>query len=152
LELQENDVAVDANKMTSSNGCGYVDGTPRLFIRIESAAVALAAMIAYRQLGEPWWLFAALFLAPDLSMIGYLAGPRVGALLYNVVHVYAGPAILVGFGFLSGSVIAQALASIWFAHIGFDRMLGYGLKYGQGFAFTHLGRLGFRANRQSASP
>ncbi len=141
-----------ANKLTSSNGCGYVDGTPRLFIRIESIAVALAAMIAYRQLAEPWWLFAVLFLAPDLSMIGYLAGPRVGALVYNLVHVYAGPAILAAFGFLAGSAMAEAVACIWLAHIGFDRMLGYGLKYGQGFAFTHLGRLGFRADRQNVSP
>lgn len=137
-------MGADANKVSSSNGCGSVEGMPRLLIRIESAAVALAAMIAYRQLGEPWWLFAVLFLAPDLSMIFYLAGPHVGAAFYNLVHVYAGPAILAGFGFLTGSAMAEALASIWFAHIGFDRMLGYGLKYARGFAFTHLGRLGAR--------
>ncbi len=145
-------MAIGANRMSSSNGCGFVDGTPRVLIRIESAAVALAAMIAYRQLAEPWWLFAVLFLAPDLSMIFYLAGPRIGALFYNVVHVYAGPAILLGLGLLAGSVRAEAIACIWFAHIGFDRMLGYGLKYPEGFAFTHLGRLGLRAHRQSVSP
>lgn len=78
-------------------------------------------------------------------MIGYVARPRVGALLYNVVHIYAGPALLLSVGLIEGSMRADALACIWFAHIGFDRALGYGLKYPDGFGFTHLGRLGARS-------
>jgi hypothetical protein len=38
--------------------------------------------------------------------------------------------------------IAGSVALIWLAHIGFDRALGYGLKYKAGFGFTHLGRIG----------
>ena len=39
----------------------------------------LGSILAYHwQLGS-WWTFAALFLVPDLSMLGYLAGPSVGA-------------------------------------------------------------------------
>ena len=53
--------------------------------------------------GEPWWLFALLLLAPDVSMVGYLAGPRVGAALYNAFHSYPLPAALGIFGLLGGS-------------------------------------------------
>lgn len=123
---------------------GYVEGAPRIFLRIESAAVAIAAILAYRQLGQPWWLFAALILVPDLSMLGYLAGPRLGAHCYNAMHIYPGPLILISFGIVTGSSLTEAIACIWVAHIGIDRLLGYGLKYPQGFAFTHLGTIGFR--------
>lgn len=127
---------------------GVVEGAPRIFLRLESAAVAIAAILAYRQLGQPWWLFAALILVPDLSMLGYLAGPKLGAHCYNAIHAYLGPLILVSFGIVTGSRFAEAIACIWIAHIGIDRGLGYGLKYPQGFAFTHLGMLGFQAKQQ----
>jgi hypothetical protein len=127
----------------------YVEGAPRVFLRVESAAIALSAILAYRQLGAPWWLFAALILVPDLSMLGYLAGPRLGAFCYNVMHIYLGPLILVGIGIVTGSSLVEALGCIWVAHIGIDRLLGYGLKYPRGFAFTHLGAIGFRGRAQS---
>lgn len=88
-----------------------------------------------------WWLFGLLLLAPDVSMLGYLAGRGVGAAVYNVFHSYPLPAVLGGFGLLAGAPLAVAVALVWFAHIGMDRMLGYGLKYGTGFKDTHLGRV-----------
>ena len=91
--------------------------------------------------GESWWLFALLLLAPDVSMAGYLAGPRVGAAVYNVFHSYPLPAALGIFGLLAGAPLAVGVASVWFAHIGMDRMVGYGLKYASGFKDTHLGRV-----------
>ena len=33
----------------------------------------------------------------------------------------------------------MALALVWLAHIGLDRLLGMGLKYNDRFAHTHLG-------------
>src|SRR5581483_1871557 len=102
-----------------------------------------AAMIAlYVLWGGKWWLFAVLFLAPDLSFAAYLAGPRFGALVYNAAHSTLAPAALMAFGFLFGDPSAPLIAMIWLAHIGFDRALGYGLKYRSGFTFTHLGRIG----------
>jgi hypothetical protein len=90
--------------------------------------------------GHSWLWFLVLFLAPDLSFVGYAFGPRAGAMIYNIFHSYIVPVAL-GFGlWLAGKSIAIPL--IWAAHIGFDRLLAYGLKYATGFADTHLGKLG----------
>jgi hypothetical protein len=124
---------------------GFVNGAPRLLLRAEGLAVALASIMAFSRSGASWWLFAALILAPDLSILFYLAGSRLGAASYNAVHTYLGPIVL----FVAAAALAAptgiALALIWSAHIGIDRVLGYGLKYGDGFTSTHLGRIGRQA-------
>ncbi len=125
-----------------ANTSGFVNGVPRILLQAEWAAIALASIVAFSWSGASWWLFAALILAPDLSILGYLAGPRTGAIAYNAVHVYLGPITLFGAAVALAAPIGIALALIWSAHIGIDRMLGYGLKYGDGFTFTHLGRIG----------
>ncbi|WP_304219059.1 DUF4260 family protein, partial [Phenylobacterium aquaticum] len=79
------------------------------------------------------------FLVPDLSMLGYLLGRRAGAVSYNLAHSYAGPAALGAAGIIQSQPLMTALALVWVAHVGFDRMLGYGLKYATGFKHTHLG-------------
>ena len=89
-----------------------------------------------------WPAFALFFLAPDLAMLAYLFGPRAGALGYNLAHTYAFALLLALAGFFAGVPIAAAGGLIWAAHIGFDRALGYGLKYPTGFGDTHLGRAG----------
>lgn len=119
-------------------------GSIRLILRLEGLAVAIAAIFAYRATGEGWGLFALVILAPDLSMAGYLAGPGIGAGVYNVAHSYLGPALLVGAGLALAGSPAVAVALVWIAHIGFDRALGYGLKYPHGFDLTHLGPIGNR--------
>ena len=121
---------------------GSVSGGPRLLLRAEGAALLIVAPMLYGETGAAWWLFAVLFLAPDLSFLGYLAGPRIGAIVYNAAHSLVAPIALAIAGLLLPSIPAIALALIWVAHIGFDRMLGYGLKYAAGFGFTHLGRIG----------
>ncbi|MDG4883504.1 DUF4260 domain-containing protein [Mesorhizobium sp. WSM4884] len=113
-----------------------------LAIRLEWAAAAVAAVIVYAMTGVSWWLFALLILAPDLSMLGYLAGPRVGAVAYNALHILIAPLVLVLAGVLFAGPIATAVALIWIAHIAIDRALGYGLKLSTGFQDTHLGRIG----------
>jgi hypothetical protein len=118
---------------------GTVTGAPRLWLRVEGLAVFMLAALVYYQGGHSLLPFAVFFLAPDLSFIGYLAGPRVGAMTYNVAHSYLGPALAAGVALLTGQPLVAPL--IWAAHIGFDRALGYGLKYASGFADTHLGRL-----------
>jgi Domain of unknown function (DUF4260) len=82
-----------------------------------------------------------LFLVPDLSMLGYLSGPQTGAVTYNLFHTYVLPGLLAALGLLTGSTLLVSLALVWFAHIGFDRMVGYGLKYPTGFFDTHLHHL-----------
>ena len=100
-----------------------------------------AALTLYFDAGFGWLLLLVLFLAPDLSMLGYLAGPRVGAATYDVAHTYALPVAVGAVGVVSETDLAAQLALIWIAHIGLDRVLGYGLKYPTGFRDTHLQRV-----------
>lgn len=78
-------------------------------------------------------------------MFGYLSGPRWGASVYNLAHSYVGPALLALCPLAIGGDWALLSAAIWVAHIGLDRMLGFGLKYGSAFADSHLGRVGWKA-------
>jgi hypothetical protein len=91
--------------------------------------------------GYPWWLLVALVLAPDLSMLGFLAGSSAGTATYNVAHTYATPLVLGAVGIVVGADVATQLALIWIVHIGVDRAMGYGLKYPSGFKDTHLQRV-----------
>ncbi|RDI29369.1 uncharacterized protein DUF4260 [Pseudacidovorax intermedius] len=126
---------------------GAVQGGVRLLLRAEGAALLVFAVLAYTQLAPgQWGRFAALLLLPDLAMLGYLAGPAIGARAYNAAHSVVGPVLLAAAGFALPTQAAMLwpLAAIWLAHVGLDRLLGYGLKYGRGFGHTHLGRLGPR--------
>jgi hypothetical protein len=111
-------------------------------LRIEHATMAVAALIAFHLIGGNWWLFAALILVPDLSMIGYLAGPKVGAWCYNAVHTWIAPVALWLVALAAASPLLSQIAIILAAHIAIDRALGYGLKHESGFQDTHLGRIG----------
>jgi len=110
-------------------------------LRLEGAAVFVASLLVYRALGGPWLWFAILFLAPDLSMIGYLRGPVLGARIYNLVHSYVVPALVGAIWFFTSEPWTLRGAAIWTAHIGLDRMLGFGLKDPTGFKDTHLQRI-----------
>ncbi|CAM5515332.1 hypothetical protein ATER59S_03903 [Aquamicrobium terrae] len=115
-------------------------------IRLEWVAVAVAAVVLYALTGISWWLFAQLILAPDLSMLFYLAGPRAGAVAYNAFHILVLPVLLALAGIWTGHALATAVAMVWVAHIAVDRALGYGLKRASGFRDTHLGRIGRDVN------
>jgi hypothetical protein len=115
-------------------------------LRLEGLAAAALSAVFYARTGASWWLFAALWLAPDLSLLGYLAGPNWGARIYNAIHAYLTPATLAVSALLLHSEMLVPFALIWINHIGVDRMMGYGLKFQQGFAWTHLGKLEGRHN------
>lgn len=115
---------------------------PKVLQRVEGGVLLALAVLLYAKSGGEWWLFALLLLAPDLSAAGYLGGPRLGATTYNLFHNYLLPGALAAFGVLSGGALAVSLALIWFAHIGMDRLAGYGLKYSTSFSETHLGGIG----------
>jgi len=120
---------------------GAVEGMPRLLLRIEGAALALAAAYIFHRIGANWWWFA-LILVPDISLLAYFFGTRPGAIAYNALHVTLLPLALAALGFLAPSFDLLSIALVWAAHIGIDRALGLGLKYGAGFGLTHLGRIG----------
>ena len=111
-------------------------------VRVEWIAVAIVAVFGFVLAGGSWKLFLLLILVPDVAMLGYLAGPRVGAFAYNALHVLVWPAILVMAGFLLPQQLALQIGLIWLTHIAVDRAMGYGLKLSTGFRDTHLGRIG----------
>jgi Domain of unknown function (DUF4260) len=121
---------------------GVVRNSLRLFLRLEGAVLLGVSLFLYARYGQAWGLFALLLLAPDVGMLGYLADTRIGAMTYNLFHTYLGPGVLLVVGIAADSPATYSIAFIWFAHIGFDRVLGYGLKYGESFKHTHLGVIG----------
>jgi hypothetical protein len=112
----------------------------------KAVVVLTLALFFYNVLAFNWTTFFIYFLLPDISFIGYLFGKRVGAISYNCAHSYIGPAIVFMLFLGLGGEIFQIIGLIWIAHIGFDRALGYGLKYEKGFAYTHLGKIGKEKN------
>ncbi len=119
-----------------------VTGTPRVLLRVEGLVLLVSSVVAYRALGGSWTLLAALLLVPDVSLLGYAAGPRAGALAYNALHTYAGPALLAAVAHFGGQPVLWPYCLTWLAHIGLDRSLGLGLKYPTAFRSTHLGKVG----------
>jgi Domain of unknown function (DUF4260) len=135
------------NDTTASQATGAVTGGLRALLRLEGLTLFAGMVLLYAVWDGSWWVFALLFLAPDLSFLAYLAGPRAGAMVYNVAHSYMAPMALMVAGFGFAAPLVLSIAMIWLAHIGFDRALGYGLKYAAGFGFTHLRRIGKEATR-----
>ena len=121
---------------------GSASGGVRTLLRLEGLALFLGMTLLYGVWEGSWWVYVILFLAPDLSFAAYLAGPKAGAVIYNAAHSYMAPMALMTCGFALSAPLVLSIAMIWLAHIGFDRALGYGLKYFAGFGFTHLGRIG----------
>jgi len=111
---------------------------PSLLLHLEGAVILFLSVFFYYQLHASWLLFAILFLAPDLFMLGYLANVRVGAALYNFAHTLLTPAILLAIAFFVSKPQLFPLVLIWTAHIGSDRLFGFGLKYRTHFRDTHL--------------
>lgn len=120
----------------------HVIGKVRWVLRFEGLAILSLAVYFYSSLGFSWLTFTLFFLLPDLSFIGYLINQKIGAIAYNCAHSMIGACTVLGLSFVLDNEYLQITALIWFAHIGFDRALGYGLKYSKGFKFTHLGKIG----------
>lgn len=112
------------------------------WVRADAAAILIVTLCTVTTTDSSWMWFFALFLAPDLSMIGYVFGPRVGAVTYNTGHLYAWPAALLAAGLAWHASLATTAALTWMAHIAFDNVVGYGLKLPIGFEYTALGPIG----------
>lgn len=126
-------------------------------LRLEAAATFFVALVVFGAVGGEWSYFLATFLIPDLSMLAYLHSPTVGSRVYNLAHTHVSAFVLLGFAWIvgalptftgqsatieaPGSALLLQFALVWFAHVAFDRMLGYGLKHPTGFRDTHLGTL-----------
>ncbi|QNH63752.1 DUF4260 domain-containing protein [Hymenobacter sediminicola] len=123
----------------------------KTLLKLEELAELLVAMVVFAHLPFAWWWLPALFLLPDLSMLGYLAGPRAGAASYNLLH-HKALALAVGLlGWWLGQPLLLLAGTVLLFHSAFDRLLGYGLKYSTGFHTTHLGAIGTTARAPEVS-
>lgn len=111
-------------------------------LKLEELFMFGMSIFLFTKLDFAWWLYPVLLFTPDLSMLGYLISPQVGALTYNFVHVKALGISL----FIIGAILIyqplQFAGLILFGHTSLDRVLGYGMKYPDSFKHTHLGRIG----------
>ena len=114
---------------------------PGLLLRLEGTAVLLTSLILYYNLNLSWLTFAIFLLAPDISAIGYLFNTRIGSISYNIAHIYILPLSIALLAFLLSWSLGWQIALIWTAHIGMDRLFGYGLKYPDNFKHTHLNQV-----------
>ncbi|MFL5748244.1 MAG: DUF4260 domain-containing protein [Niastella sp.] len=111
-------------------------------IALEEAAMLALSIYLFSRLSFAWWVYLALILTPDLSMIGYMVNTKVGAWLYNFFHHKAVAIVLYIAGAYLNNEVVQLIGLILFGHSSMDRMLGYGLKYPDSFQNTHLGLIG----------
>jgi hypothetical protein len=120
---------------------GSVIGWPKLILRLEGATLFAASVALFAAQGQRWWLYPALLFVPDIFMLGYLRDTKLGAVIYNIGHSYPAAAVVTVIGLTTATPLVVAIGAIWFGHIGWDRLFGYGLKYGTSFKHTHLGDL-----------
>lgn len=113
----------------------------KILLHIEGLSVFVLCLYFYASSHFSWLLFVVLLLAPDISMLGYLMNNKIGARVYNFFHTYTIPIIVISWGLLFENQTALAIGLIWSAHIGMDRMFGYGLKYPTEFKDTHMNRV-----------
>ncbi len=133
--MKKNVVSLENQTITSSTQTIILE-------RLEGLALLAASVTIFAIAAPNWILFVALLLAPDLAMLGYLRGPRIGAISYNLAHLKILPLAIGSIGLLTSNTLEIQLALIWFAHIGMDRALGYGLKLETGFSDTTFGKTG----------
>ena len=125
--------------MTAVEVAGVVTGRPRAWLRVEGLAVAGAGLVVFAGTGQPWWLVAALFVVPDLSALGYVAGRRVGAWTYNLAHTAPLSLVLLAAGAWWQVEALTVAGAVGLFHLGLDRVLGYGVKHDADPGLTHLG-------------
>jgi len=128
--------------VTPAWSAGMTTGTVRAWLRLEGVAAFAAGLGLFGASGGNWLLIVPLMLLPDVSAVGYLANPRVGAVTYNLAHSWVPGVLILGLGSWLVSPAVQIAAAILIAHVGMDRALGYGLKLPGSFQDTHLGRIG----------
>ncbi len=111
-------------------------------IQLEELAKLAASYLLTFELGFHWWSFWVWLLAPDISILAYAVNTRVGAVVYNLFH-HQGLALGVALaGLLTQNTALQFAGLVLFGHSSLDRILGYGLKFGDDFKHTHLGWIG----------
>jgi hypothetical protein len=131
-----------ATPPTSTPPGPTLDPQVRAWLRLEGLVAFVVGAAIFTRLGGEWLWFVPALLLVDVSMVGYLRGPRLGALTYDLAHNWAVGLGVLGLGLALAIPVATLAGAVLVAHTGADRALGYGLKLGTGFRDTHLGSIG----------
>lgn len=118
-------------------------------IKLEEAAMFGFSIYLFHQTNFAWWWYLALILIPDIGMLGYIVGNKVGAITYNLFHHKAIAIIMVCLGWYMSNEWMELTGIVLFGHSSMDRIMGYGLKYFDSFQHTHLGWLKQNNNKRS---
>lgn len=113
----------------------------KILLHAEGLTVFTLSIYFYFYLKFSWLMFIILLFTPDLAALGYLKNNHVGSILYNLFHTYTVTVCIIIAGLLTDNHIPLMIGLIWTAHIGMDRLFGYGLKYSTKFQDTHLNRV-----------
>jgi hypothetical protein len=140
LDLEDEMAAMTTYRTDGQVGAPAM--TVRGWLRLEGVAAFVAGLVLYGWLGGPWLVVLPLLLVPDVSAIGYVRSPWLGALTYNAVHNWALGLAVLGVGLATAVAPIAIAGAILIAHVGMDRAVGYGLKFPSAFQDTHLGRIG----------
>lgn len=111
-------------------------------LRLEELFMLVISLYGLYFLHASWWIYLLVFIGPDISMLGYLAGNAVGAACYNLFHHKGIAALMILLGLASNQQVFLIIGIVVFGHSSMDRFFGYGLKYSEGFKYTHLGKIG----------
>ena len=111
-------------------------------LKLEELSMFAFSIFLFSTLHIAWWWYPVLLFVPDLSMVGYLVNPKVGAWTYNSVHHKAVGISLYVIGIALVNIPLQLTGIMLFGHSSMDRILDYGLKYSDAFQHTHLGMIG----------
>ena len=122
----------------------------KILLKLEELFLFGLALFHFAQLDYGWGLYALFFLAPDLSMIGYLANPRLGALTYNLIHHKGLAVALYIVGYVLSTPWLMFAGVVLLGHSSLDRVFGYGLKNEDAFQNTHLGIIGRSTANESS--
>ena len=130
------------HRSATAPASGMTTGAVRTWLRLEGLAAFVIGLALFGASGGNWLLLVPLLLLPDVSAVGFLAGPRIGTITYNLVHNWVPGIATLGLGLWLSSPTLMLAAAILIAHVGMDRAVGYGLKLPGSFHDTHLGRMG----------
>lgn len=111
-------------------------------IKLEEFGMLAFSFFLFLEADISWWWFFVLLLTPDISMFGYISGPKAGAIIYNIFHHKGLGILLIIAGHFFHFPVVYIAGVIVFGHASMDRLFGYGLKYEKGFSYTHLGEIG----------
>ena len=114
----------------------------KTLVKLEELGEFLFSIYLFSLLPFPWWFYPLFFFVPDLSMLGYLAGPQFGAITYNLIHHKAIALSLFAAGSLFHIPVMSLIGVVLLGHSSLDRVLGYGLKFSNSFNHTQLGVIG----------